>query len=46
MLKPDYTSKFEKDYKRAMKRNYDITLLDDVISKVGAAFCRPISPLT
>ena len=31
MLKPDYTSKFKKDYQRVIKRNYDISLLDDVI---------------
>ena len=31
MLKPDYTNKFKKDYQRAIKRNYDISLLDDVI---------------
>jgi mRNA interferase YafQ len=31
MLLPDYTSKFKKDYKRAMKRNYDISLIDAVI---------------
>ena len=28
MLKPDYTNKFKKDYERAIKRNYDISLLD------------------
>lgn len=32
MLAPDYTSRFKKDYKRAMKRNYDISLIDSVIS--------------
>ncbi|MCL2216755.1 MAG: CCA tRNA nucleotidyltransferase [Defluviitaleaceae bacterium] len=31
MLKPDYTSKFKKDYSRAIKRNYDISLLDAAI---------------
>lgn len=31
MLAPDYTSRFKKDYKRAMKRNYDIPLIDAVI---------------
>jgi mRNA-degrading endonuclease YafQ of YafQ-DinJ toxin-antitoxin module len=30
MLKPDYTSKFKKDYERAVKRNCDISLLDAV----------------
>jgi mRNA interferase YafQ len=31
VLAPDYTSRFKKDYKRAMKRNYDIPLIDAVI---------------
>lgn len=31
MLKPDYTSRFKRDYKLAMKRNYDIPLMDAVI---------------
>ena len=31
MLNPDYTNKFKKDYKQAMKRNYDISLIDAVI---------------
>ena len=31
MLKPDYTSKFKKDYKRAMNRNLDISLIDAVM---------------
>ena len=31
MLKPDYTNKFNKDYKKAMKRNYDIAFIDAVI---------------
>ena len=31
MLNPDFTSKFQKDYERAIKRNYDISLLDAVI---------------
>ena len=32
MLTPDYTSKFKKDYKLAIKRNLDISLLDAIIS--------------
>ena len=31
MLTPDYTNRFKKDYKQALKRNYDIALLDAVI---------------
>ena len=31
MLKPDFTNRFKKDYKLAIKRNYDISLLDSVI---------------
>ena len=31
MLKPEYTNKFKKDYGRAIKRNYDISLLDAVM---------------
>ena len=31
MLKPDYTNRFKKDYKQAIKRNYDISLIDAVI---------------
>ena len=31
MLKPDYTNKFKKDYEQAIKRNYDISLLDAVL---------------
>lgn len=32
MLTPDFTNKFKKDYKRMMKRNADIALIDDVIT--------------
>lgn len=32
MLAPDFTNKFKKDYKRMMKRNVDIALIDDVIT--------------
>jgi mRNA interferase YafQ len=32
VLAPDYTSRFKKDYKKAMKRNYDIALIEAVIS--------------
>ncbi|MDR0649567.1 MAG: type II toxin-antitoxin system YafQ family toxin [Synergistaceae bacterium] len=31
MLTPDYTGQFKKDYKLAMKRGFDICLLDGVI---------------
>jgi mRNA interferase YafQ len=31
MLAPDYTSRFKKDYKRILKRNYDVALIDAVI---------------
>ena len=30
-LNVEWTSVFKRDYKRAMKRNLDITLLDDII---------------
>ena len=32
MLQPDFTNKFKKDYKRVIKRNYDISLIDAIIS--------------
>ncbi len=32
MLLPDYTNRFKKDYKRVMKRNYDISLIDTIIN--------------
>ncbi len=28
MLKPDFTSRFKRDYKLAAKRNWDIQLID------------------
>ena len=31
MLAADYTNRFKKDYKQAMKRNYDISMIDAVI---------------
>jgi mRNA interferase YafQ len=31
MLTADFTNKFKKDYKLALKRNYDIALIDAVI---------------
>jgi len=31
MLKPEYTSRFKKDYKAAIKRNLDIALLDAIM---------------
>jgi mRNA interferase YafQ len=31
MLTADYSNQFKRDYKRSMKRNLDITLLDKVI---------------
>lgn len=31
MLTPDFTSRFKKDYKLAIGRNYDISLLDGII---------------
>jgi mRNA interferase YafQ len=31
VLKPDYTRKFRKDYNKAVKRDYDISLLDTII---------------
>ena len=30
MLTPDYTNRFLKDYKQAMKRNYNISLIDAI----------------
>ena len=32
MLVPDYTSRFKKDYKQAIKRNLDISLIDNIIN--------------
>jgi len=41
MLIPDYTNRFKKDYKLAIKRSYDISLLDamicDLINEVPLA---------
>lgn len=34
MLKPDFTGKFKKDYKLAAKRNWDISLIDEIIRKL------------
>ena len=31
MLTADYTNRFKKDYKLAIKRNYDVSLIDAVI---------------
>jgi len=31
MLTADFTNRFKKDYKRAIKRNYDISLIDAII---------------
>ena len=31
MLTPDFTSQFKKDYKMAMKRSFDISLLDRIV---------------
>ena len=31
MLKPDYTNRFKKDYKAALKRNLDIALLNAIM---------------
>lgn len=31
MLTPDYTGRFKKDYKLAVKRNYNISLIDALI---------------
>jgi mRNA-degrading endonuclease YafQ of YafQ-DinJ toxin-antitoxin module len=31
MLVADYTSQFKKDYKLAMKRRYDISLIDNLV---------------
>ena len=31
-MTPDFTSRFKKDYKLAMKRNLDISLIDAIIS--------------
>ena len=32
MLTPDFTTRFKKDYKLAMKRNLDIALIDAIIN--------------
>lgn len=41
-LNIEWTSVFKRDYKRAMKRNLDISLLDDIIGKLS---CRePLPP--
>ena len=34
-LNVEWTSVFKRDYKRAMKRNFDISLLDDIIGKLS-----------
>ncbi|MCL2616170.1 MAG: type II toxin-antitoxin system YafQ family toxin [Defluviitaleaceae bacterium] len=34
MLTPDYTTKFKKDYRRAIKRNLEISLIDDIIKNL------------
>lgn len=34
MLRPDYTTRFKKDYRLAIKRNYDVSLLDVIICKL------------
>ena len=34
-LNVEWTNVFKRDYKRAMKRNLDITLLDDIIGKLS-----------
>ena len=34
-LNVEWTSVFKRDYKRAMKRNLDISLLDDIIGKLS-----------
>ncbi|VAX29301.1 mRNA interferase YafQ [hydrothermal vent metagenome] len=34
MLKPTYTTRFEKDLKKAQKRNKDITKLKEILSKL------------
>ena len=31
MLKPDYTNRFKKDYKQAMSRSLDISLIDSIM---------------
>ncbi|GHS95022.1 addiction module toxin, RelE/StbE family [Synergistales bacterium] len=35
MLTPDYTGQFKKDYNLAMKRGYDISLLDAIIIELS-----------
>lgn len=34
-LNVEWTNVFKRDYKRAMKRNLDISLLDDIIGKLS-----------
>ncbi len=34
MLKPDYTGRFKKDYKQAIKRNWDISQIDEIMCKL------------
>ena len=34
-LNVEWTTVFKRDYKRAMKRNLDISLLDDIIGKLS-----------
>lgn len=33
-----WSSQFKKDYKRSMKRNLDISLLDNIIRKLSDAY--------
>ncbi len=35
MLKIRYHTSFKKDYKKILKRGYDITLLEDIIQKLA-----------
>ena len=38
-----WTSKFKKEYKRAIKRGRDISLLDDVIAKLSKGETLPVT---
>ena len=41
-LNVEWTNVFKRDYKRAMKRNLDISLPDDIIGKLSRR--EPLSP--
>ena len=41
MLKIRYHTSFRKDYKRIVKRGYDVKLLEDIVKKLASGECLP-----